>query len=79
MEVTSVRVRPVKSNNIIAIASVTLDEQLIINDIKVGYDYSLIMPNSNSAQRRGQFSIMPYNSLYSMVQKRVIEKLQEFY
>ena len=52
MKVTSVRVRRIYGKGLYAIASVTIDGELTINDIKVyrkGADFTLRFPNSENA------------------------------
>lgn len=54
MKVTSVKIRYIQNSHIFCIASVTLDNQLIINDIKIYRDneeYVIRLPNSNSNRK----------------------------
>ena len=62
MKVTSTRVRLLKGKGISAIASVTIDNELIINDIRVYKKHGRLdirLPNSGNAKRYGQYSIIP--------------------
>ncbi len=53
MKVTSTRVRIIGGDGIYAIASVTIDKQLTINDIKVerhGNEFTVKMPKTETAK-----------------------------
>lgn len=78
IDVTDVRVRRINSNNIVAIASVTLNNELIINDIVVNNmngAYQIKMPNSERAKSNNQYSVIPLNTLYRKIKNTIIEKL----
>lgn len=82
MKITSVRVRAITSNKYIAIASITLDDELIINDIRVSYvngTYQLTFPNSARAQRYGQYSILPYEAFYVKAKEKIVDCLLTYY
>lgn len=76
--VTDVRIRHIQSNNIIAIASVTLNNELIINDINVINDNGTIivkLPNSEFAKNNHQYSIIPQRQLFKKIKYEIIKKL----
>lgn len=78
IDVTDVRIRRIKSNNLIAIASITLNNELIINDITVSYVDGVIsikLPNSAFAESNRQYSIIPQHKLFHKIKKAIIEKL----
>lgn len=80
MEVTSTRIRVIHNSKYKIIASVTLDDELIINDIRVlqdGQGIKLIFPNSNRAAERGQYNLLPQSELYVKIKNAVIKKLSE--
>lgn len=80
MEVTSTRIRVIHNSKYKIIASVTLDEELIINDIRVlqdGQGIKLIFPNSHRAAERGQYNLLPQSELYVKIKNAVIKKLSE--
>ena len=79
MKVTSVKIRYIQNSHIFCIASVTLDNQLIINDIKIYRDneeYVIRLPNSRHAERNNQYSIVPNKELQTFVMNelKLIEK-----
>lgn len=79
MKVTSVRLRYIKSNHILCIASVTLNNQLIINDIKVlneNNEYVIRLPNTEFAQKNQQYSLVPQADLYNDIKSAIINKIQ---
>lgn len=78
IDVTDVRIRKIKNNNLIAIASITLNNELIINDINVSYVDGVInikLPNSEFAKSNRQYSIIPQRKLFHKIKKAIIEKL----
>lgn len=78
IDVTEVRIRRISSNNLIAIASVTLNDELIINDIYVSnVDGAIVvkMPNSEFATKNRQYSIVPQQKLFHKIKSAIIEKL----
>lgn len=80
MEITSVRIRKVKSNSLLAIASVTFDNQMIINDIKVLFDngqISLIFPNSEFAKKNNQYNIVINFDFYNYIKSVIIEEINK--
>lgn len=79
MKVTSTRVRLLKGKGISAIASVTIDNELIINDIRVYKKHGRLdirLPNSDNAKRYGQYSIIPDEQLYKSIEKAIDEKIK---
>lgn len=79
MKVTSVRIRYIKSNRILCIASVTLNNQLIINDIKVlneNNEYVIRLPNSEYAHANQQYSLVPQADLFFEIKSAIINKIQ---
>lgn len=79
MEVTSTRIRILKGQKYVAIASITLDEQLIINDIKVernGKGYNIIFPRSSFASLNGQSNIVATKELQKKIQQSIVHKMQ---
>ena len=79
MKVTSVRVRLLRSKGILAIASVTIDGKLIINDIRVYKKNSYLdvrLPNSGNAKRNGQYSIVPDEQLFNDIKSAIAEKIK---
>ncbi len=78
MKVTSIRMRYVQSSHILCIASITLDEQLIINDIRVYYidkKYEIRLPNSEYAQKHNQYSIVLNKELFNSIKFQIINKI----
>ncbi|MDO4831502.1 MAG: septation protein SpoVG family protein [Clostridia bacterium] len=78
MKVTSVRVRYIQSNRIFCIASVTLDNQLIINDIKVYLDngeYVIRLPNTEYAEKNKQYSIVPKSDLFKLIKLAILDEI----
>lgn len=81
MKVTKTRVRLLSGDGIYAIASVTIDGKLTINDIKVERkDEEIILkfPSTENAKRNNQHSIIPDESLFKEIKAKVIEKINEF-
>ena len=82
MKITAVRCRIITSNKYIAVASITLDDELIINDIRVSYEngmYQLTFPNSARAQRYGQYSILPTEELYVKAKEKIVNCLLTYF
>ena len=81
MKVTSTRVRVIGGDGIYAIASITIDNTLIINDIKVerhGNDIIVKMPRTESAKQSNQFSVyFSDEQLYKEIKAKIIAKLLE--
>ena len=78
MQVTSTRVRLLRGKGIYAIASVTIDFELIINDIKVyreGAKFNLQFPNSENAKQNNQFSIYADERFYKEIKAAVIKQI----
>lgn len=78
IKVTSTRVRMLNNNNLLAVASITLNEQLIINDIKVyffGGVMSIKLPNTEYAKNNNQFSIVPESRLFSEIKASIIQEI----
>lgn len=81
MKVTKTRVRLLGGDGIYAIASVTIDGELTINDIKVerkGKEIILKFPITENAKRNKQRSIIPDESLFKEIKAKIIEKINEF-
>lgn len=81
MTVTKTRVRLLGGDGIYAIASVTIDGELTINDIKVerkGKEIILKFPITENAKRNNQRSIIPDESLFKEIKAKIIEKINEF-
>lgn len=80
INITSVRVRKVNSNNLLAIASITLNDDLIINDIKVILANGKIIirfPNSEYAEKNNQSNIIVKGKLLKQIKNEVIEKINK--
>ena len=78
MKVTSVKIRYIQNSHIFCIASVTLDNQLFINDIKIYRDneeYVIRLPNSRHAERNNQYSIVPNKELFNSLYFSIINKI----
>ena len=81
MKVSKTRVRLLGGDGIYAIASVTIDGKLTINDIKVerkGKEIILKFPITENAKRNNQRSIIPDESLFKEIKAKIIEKINEF-
>ena len=81
MKVSKTRVRLLGGDGIYAIASVTIDGELTINDIKVERkDEEIILkfPITENAKRNNQRSIIPDESLFKEIKAKIIEKINEF-
>ncbi len=80
MKVTKTRVRLLGGDGIYAIASVTIDGKLTINDIKVerkGKELILKFPSTENAKRNNQHSIIPDESLFKEIKAKIIQKIAE--
>lgn len=80
MKVTKTRVRLLGGDGIYAIASVTIDGKLTINDIKVerkGKKLILKFPSTENAKRNNQHSIIPDESLFKDIKAKIIQKIAE--
>lgn len=81
MDITSARIRFINNSKYIAIASVTLDNELIINDIRVvangKSDIRLIFPCSERALARRQYNILPDSELYIRIKKAIFFELNK--
>ena len=79
MDITSTRIRFINNSKYIAI--VTLDNELIINDIRVvadgKSDIRLIFPCSERALARRQYNILPDSELYKRIKKAIFFKLKK--
>ncbi len=84
MNITSVKVRssPATSASI-AVASITIDDELIINDIKVYFNqstntYRIVFPNNSIAQQHGKKNIVlrSYN-IRQQITDRIIEEFRK--
>ena len=75
---TSTRVRLLRGKGIYAIASVTIDYELTINDIKVfrqGADFNLRFPNTENAKQNNQFSIHADEHIYKEIKAAVLRQI----
>lgn len=80
IKVTSTRVRMLNNNNLLAVASITLNEQLIINDIKVYFTDGVIsikLPNTEYAKNNNQFSVIPKSPLFSEIKSSIIQEINK--
>ncbi|MCH5297399.1 MAG: septation protein SpoVG family protein [Ruminococcus sp.] len=80
MEITSIRTRQINSNNLLAIASVTLDDEIIINDIKVFFSdgvISIVYPNTERAKQLKQKNIIVNNDLHNKIKLAIIEQINQ--
>lgn len=80
MEITSIRTRKINSNNLIAIASVTLDDEIIINDIKVFFFdgvISIVYPNTERAEHLNQKNIIVNSDLHNKIKSAIIEQINQ--
>lgn len=79
MKVTSTRVRIIGGQGIYAIASVTIDQQLTINDIKVerhGNDITIKMPKTESAKINHQYTIhVNDDRLYKEIKAKILDRI----
>lgn len=78
MNITATRVRLIRNSKYLAIASVTLDDELIINDIRVvkeNSDIKLIFPCTERALMRNQYNIVPSAELYAKIKKSIYQKI----
>lgn len=81
MKITSIRVRKINSNNLLAIASVTLDDEIIINDIKVFFadgNVSIVYPNTERAEHLNQRNIIVNRDLHNKIKNAIILKINNF-
>ena len=81
MKVTSTRVRVIGGDGVYAIASITIDDVLIINDIKVerhGNEIIVKMPRTETAKHNNQYSVyFSDEQLYKEIKAKIIAKLIE--
>ena len=81
MKVTSTRVRIIGGQGIYAIASVTINNQLTINDIKVerhGNELTVKMPKTETAKLNHQYTIyVRDDGLYKDIKKHIISRISE--
>lgn len=78
MEITSIRMRYIQGNHIFGIASITLDDQLIINDIKIfriNKEYEIRLPNSEYAQKHNQYNIILNKELFESVKSKIVNEI----
>lgn len=80
MKISNIQIRPKryrKGSNIKAIASVVIDDSLIINDIQlisVDGKYHLKFPSTKVAEKIGQESVVPTNnSVRKTITKAVVD------
>lgn len=87
MRITSVRIRPLTANQrpyLIAVASITLDDELIINDIYVyrkhhnPNEYNFIFPNCKSSKEHGECSIVPTKNMRKKIADSITEKINNY-
>ncbi|MBR1481770.1 MAG: septation protein SpoVG family protein [Ruminococcus sp.] len=80
MKVTSTRVRIIGGQGIYAVASVTIDNELTINDIIVrrnGNDITVKLPNTENAKRNSQLTIITDQKLFKEIKAKIIQKIAE--
>ena len=81
MKVTSTRVRILGGDGIYAIASVTIDKQLTINDIKVerhGNEFTVKMPKTETAKLNHQYTIhVNDDRLYKEIKAKILDRIAE--
>lgn len=80
MKVTKTRVRLLGGDGIYAIASVTIDSTLIINDIKVerhGNEIKIKLPKSANAERNNQRSVIADESLFKEIKSEIFKKINK--
>lgn len=80
MKITSIRTRKINSNNLLAIASVTLDDEIIINDIKVFFSdgiISVVYPNTKRAELLNQKNIIVNNDLHKKIKSAIIKQINK--
>ena len=80
MKVTKTRVRLLGGDGIYAIASVTIDNELTINDIIVrrnGNDITVKLPNTENAKRNSQLTIITDQKLFKDIKAKIIQKIAE--
>lgn len=80
MKVTSTRVRIIGGQGIYAVASVTIDNELTINDIIVrrnGNDITVKLPNTENAKRNSQLTIITGQKLFKEIKAKIIQKIAE--
>ena len=80
MQVTSTRVRIIGGQGIYAVASVTIDNELTINDIIVrrnGNDITVKLPNTENAKRNSQLTIITDQKLFKEIKAKIIQKIAE--
>lgn len=78
MKVTSTRVRIIGGDGIYAIASVTIDNELTINDIKVerhGDQISVLLPKTEIARRNHQYTIHADQKLYKEIKAEIFKEI----
>lgn len=80
MKVTKTRVRLLGGDGIYAIASVTIDGTLIINDIKVerhGNEIKIKLPKTTNAERNNQRSVIADESLFKEIKSEIFKKISK--
>lgn len=84
MIITDVKIRPLKLLQrpyLIAVASITFDNELIINDIfvyqkrKEANEYNIVFPNTQSSKKHGEYSIVPTQNMRKKIEKSITEKI----
>lgn len=80
MKITSTRVRIIGGQGIYAVASVTLDNELIINDIivrRIGSNLTIKLPNTENAKRNSQLTIITDQKLFKEIKAKITQKIAE--
>ena len=78
MKVTSTRVRIIGGDGIYAIASVTIDKQLTINDIKVERHGNEFTVKTETAKLNHQYTIhVNDDRLYKEIKAKILDRIAE--
>lgn len=80
MKVTSTRVRIIGGQGIYAVASVTIDNELTINDIIVrrnGNNLTVKLPNTENAKRNSQLTIITDQKLFKEIKAKILDRIAE--
>lgn len=86
MNITDVKVRLSPKNPnpyYIGIASITIDNELVINDIKIyrskySSEYKIRFPNNAITERHGKKNIVPLSAdIWSQITKSIAEKVEQ--
>lgn len=80
MNISATRVRLIRNSKYLAIASVTFDNELIINDIRVVKEFSdikLLFPCTERALAKNQYNIVPSAELYTKIKKSIYHQINK--